>query len=105
MYTYTNLTELCKSGVSLPSRFKKIKETHMKIVCLIYTYYNDESWSPLFSHADRKIRENRARCVAATNHQPQEHSQAEQLSFHDPRWNAPFHAFPHTSLSIQLLPF
>lgn len=93
MYTYTNLTELCKSGASLPSRFKKIKETHMKIICLIYTYYSDESQSPLFSHADGKIREKEPDVLQPqiTSH---ENSQAEQLSFHDPWWNAPFHAFP-----------
>lgn len=45
----------------------------------------------------------RGGCVASTNHPPQECSQAEQLSFHDPRWNAPFHAFPYVSSSIQLL--
>lgn len=103
MYTYTNLTELCKSGASLPSRFKKIKETHMKIICLIYTYYSDESQSPLFSHADGKIREKEPDVLQPqiTSH---ENSQAEQLSFHDPWWNAPFHAFPYTSSRIQLLP-
>lgn len=103
MYTYTNLTELCKSGASLPSKFKKIKETHVKNIRLIYTYYNEESQSPLFSHADGKIREKEPDMLQSqiTNH---ENSQAELLSLHDPRWNALFHAFPYTSSRIQLLP-
>jgi len=42
----------------------------------------------------------RGRCVDFTNHQSWECSQAEQLSFHDPMWNAPFHAFPYASSSI-----